>query len=111
MELEPRQPVFIKEVHRNVWRTGIIDQPAKEPESYWLKFPDNSILKRTRSMIKPQSQPSYFELEAEGKNRNKSGHIPAKSPHPFNSSPNPGDTSFADGQSSSTIIDKPGYTD
>ena len=35
-------------------------------------------------MIKPQSQPSYFELEAEGKDRNSSGHIPAKSQHPFN---------------------------
>ena len=85
MELEPGQPVFIKEVHGNVWKTGIIDQPAKEPKSYWVKFPDNSILRRTRSMIKPQSQPSYFELEAEGKDRNSSGHIPAKSQHPFNS--------------------------
>ena len=36
-------------------------------------------------MIKPQSQSSYFELEAEGKDRNSSGHIPAKSQHPFNS--------------------------
>ena len=78
MELKPRQPVFIKEVQGNVWKTGIIDQPAKEPESYWVKFPDNSILRRTRSMIKPQLQPSYFELEAEGKDRNSSGHIPAK---------------------------------
>ena len=32
MELKPGQPVFMKEVHGNVWRTGIIDQPAKEPE-------------------------------------------------------------------------------
>ena len=36
-------------------------------------------------MIKPQSQPSYFKLEAEEKDRNSSGHIPAKSQHPFNS--------------------------
>ena len=53
MELKPGQPVFMKEVHGNVWKTGTIDQPAKEPESYWVKFPDNSILRRTRSMIKP----------------------------------------------------------
>ena len=85
MELEPGQPVFMKEVHGNVWKTGIIDRPAKEPESYWVKFPDNSILKRTRSMVKPQSQPFYFELEAEGKNRNSNGNTPAKLQHPFNS--------------------------
>ena len=85
MELEPGQPLFIKEVHGNVWKTGIIDQTAKESESYWVKFPDNSILRRTRSMIKPQSQPSYFELEAKGKDRSSSGHIAAKSQHPFNS--------------------------
>ena len=85
MELEPGQPVFIKEVHVNVWKTGINDQPAKEPKSYWVKFPDNSILRRTRSMIKPQSQTSYFKLEAKGKDRDSSEHIPAKSQHPFNS--------------------------
>ena len=34
MELQPGQPVFIKEVHGNVWKTSVIDQPAKEPESY-----------------------------------------------------------------------------
>ena len=85
MELEPGQPVFMKEVHGNVWKTGVIDQPAKEPESYWVKFPDNSILRRTRSMIKPQAQPSYFELEAEGKEWNSTGLIPPCSYHPFNS--------------------------
>ena len=64
MELEPGKSVFVKEVHRNVWNTGVINQPAKEPESYWVKFPDNSILRRTRSMIKPQAQPSYFKVES-----------------------------------------------
>ena len=85
MELKPGQPVFMKEVHRNVWKTGIIDQPAKEPESYWVRFPDNSILRRTRSMIKPQSQPSYFKLKAEGRERNSSGNLPSHFHHPFNS--------------------------
>ena len=85
MELKPGQPVFVKEVHGNVWKTGVIDQPAKETESYWVKFPDNSILRRTRSMIMPQAQPSYFELEAEGKEWNSTGLIPPHSHHPFNS--------------------------
>ena len=85
MELEPGQPVFMKEVHGNVWKTGTIDQPAKKPESYWVRFPDNSILRRTRSMIEPQSQPSYFEFEAEGREWNDRGHIPPCSHHPFNS--------------------------
>ena len=51
-ELEPGQPVFVKEVHGNVWRTATIDQPAAEPDSYWVRFPEHSILRRTRSMIK-----------------------------------------------------------
>ena len=34
MELEPDQPIFVKEVHGNVWKTGTIDQPALEPDSY-----------------------------------------------------------------------------
>ena len=85
MELKPGQPVFMKEVTGNVWKTGVIDQPAKEPESYWIKFPDNSILRRTRSMIKPRSQPSYFELEAEGKEWNATGTVPPCSHNPFTS--------------------------
>ena len=34
MELKPDQPVFVREVTENVWKTGVIDQPANEPESY-----------------------------------------------------------------------------
>ena len=65
MELDTGQPVFVKEVSGNVWKTATVDQPAAEPDSYWVRFPDNSILRRTRSMIKPRSQPSHFELQAE----------------------------------------------
>ena len=65
MELELGQPVFVKEVQGNVWKTGTIDQPASEPDSYWVKFPDSSILRRMRSMIKPRSLPSHFKLKAE----------------------------------------------
>ena len=36
-------------------------------------------------MIKPQSQPSYFELKAEGREWSNKGHIPSCSHHPFNS--------------------------
>ena len=62
MELEPGQPVFVKEVSGNIWKTAIVDQPATELDSYWVRFPDNSILRRTRLMLKPRSQPSHFEL-------------------------------------------------
>ena len=54
-------------------RTATIDQPAAEPDSYWVRFPDNSILRRTRSMIKPRSSPSHFELQAEAQQRNFEG--------------------------------------
>ena len=49
----------------NLWKTATVDQPAAEPDSYWVRFPDNSILRRTRSMIKPRSLPSHFKLQAE----------------------------------------------
>ena len=77
MELEPEQPVFMKEVHGNIWRTGTINQPAKEPDSYGIKFPDHSILRRTWSMIKPRSLPFHFELETDCKERNISKFIPS----------------------------------
>ena len=72
-ELEPGQPVFVKEVHGNIWRTATVDQPAAKPDSYWVRFPDNSILRRTRSMIKPRSLPSHLELQAEAQQRNFEG--------------------------------------
>ena len=73
MDLEPGQPVFVKEVHGNIWRTATVDQPAAELDFYWVGFPDNSILRRTRSMIKPRSLPSHFELQAEAQQRNFEG--------------------------------------
>ena len=75
MDLDPGQPVFVKKVNGNVWRTATVDQPAAEPEpdSYWVRFPDNSILRRTRSMIKPRSQPSHFKLQAEAQPENFEG--------------------------------------
>ena len=73
MDLEPGQPVFVKEVNGNVWRTATVDQPAAEPDSYWVRFPDNSILRRTKSMIKPRSQPSHFKLQAEAQPGNFEG--------------------------------------
>ena len=68
-----------------MWKNSVIDQPAKEPESYWIKFPENSILRRMGSMIKPRSQHSYFELEAEGKVWNAAGTVPPHSHNPFTS--------------------------
>ena len=70
MELKPGQPVFIKEVHGNIWKTETIDQPAREPDSYWVRFPDDSILRRTCQMIKPRLLPYHFELETRSSKRN-----------------------------------------
>ena len=84
MDLEPGQPVFVKEVNGNIWRTATVDQPAAEPDSYWVRFPDNSILRRTRSMIKPRSLPSHFELQAEAQQRNFEGETNSCSCESFN---------------------------
>ena len=84
MELDPGQPVFVKEVSGNVWKTTTVDQPAAEPDSYWVRFPDNSILRRTRSMIKPRSLPSHFELQAEAQPWNFEGKISSHSSDSFN---------------------------
>ena len=84
MDLEPGQPVFVKEVNGNVWRTATVDQPAAEPDSYWVRFPDNSILRRTRSMIKPRSSTSHFELQAEAQQRNFEGETNSHSCESFN---------------------------
>ena len=84
MDLEPGQPVFVKEVNGNVWRTATVDQPAAEPDSYWVRFPDDSILRRTRSMIKPRSLPSHFELQAEAQQRNFEGETDSCSCESFN---------------------------
>ena len=73
-------------MHGNVWKTGTIDQPASEPDSYWVRFPDSSILRRTRSMIKPRSQPSHFELKAEGKPWKTEGIFQQHSSDSFNPS-------------------------
>ena len=83
MELEPGQPIFMKEVHGNVWKTGVIDQPAKEPDSYWIKFPDSSILRRTHQMIKLRSLPSHFELETQSKEWHNSQFIASSASRNF----------------------------
>ena len=57
----------------------LLTQPAAEPDSYWVRFPDNSILIRTRSMIKPRSLPSHFELQAEAQQRNFEGDANSRS--------------------------------
>ena len=84
MDLEPGQPVFVKEVHGNVLKTGTIAQPASEPDLYWIRFPDNSILRRTRSMIKPRHLTSHFKLQAEAQPQNSKGKFSAHSSDSFN---------------------------
>ena len=82
MELDPGQPVFVKEVSGNIWKTTTVDQPPVD--SYWVRFPDNSILRRTRLMIKPRSQPSHFELQAEAQPWNFEGKFSSRSSDSFN---------------------------
>ena len=84
MDLEPGQPVFVKEVSGNIWKTATVDQPAAEPNSYWVRFPGNSILRRTRSMIKPRSLPSHFKLQAEAQQWNFEGKTSSHSYDSFN---------------------------
>ena len=84
MDLEPGQPVFVKEVSGNIWKTTTVDQPAAEPNSYWVRFPDNSILRRTRSMIKPRSLPSHFKMQAEAQPWNFEGKTNSCSSDSFN---------------------------
>ena len=84
MDLDPGQPVFVKEVSGNVWKTTTVDQPSAEPNSYWEGFPDNSILRRTRSMIKPRSLASHFELQAEAQPWNFEGKTNLHSFDSFN---------------------------
>ena len=84
MDLDPGQPVFVKKVSGNIWKTTTVEQPAAEPESYWVRFPDNSILRRTMAMIKPRSQPSHFELQAEAQPWNFEGKISSHSSDSFN---------------------------
>ena len=79
MDLDLGQPVFVKEVSGNIWKTATVDQPAAEPNSYWVRFPDNSILRRTRSMIKPRSLPSHFKLQAEAQPWNFEGKTNSRS--------------------------------
>ena len=79
----PGQPVFVKEVNGNIWRTATVDQPVAEPDSYWVRFTDDSILRRTRSMIKPRSLPSHFELQAEAQQRNFEGETNSHSCESF----------------------------
>ena len=84
MELDPGQPIFVKEVSGNIWKTATVDQPAAEPDSYWVRFPDKSILRRTRSMIKPRSLPSHFKLQAEAQPWNFEGKTNSHSYDSFN---------------------------
>ena len=85
MDLDPGQPVFVKEVSGNILEKPLLlIQPAAEPNSYWVRFPDNSILRRTRSMIKPRSLPSPFKLQAEAQPWNFEGKTNSHSYDSFN---------------------------
>ena len=80
MELEPGTTCLCQGSEWKCLENCItVDQPAAEPDSYWVRFPDNSILRRTRSMIKPRSQPSHFKLQAEAQPWNFEGKANSRS--------------------------------
>ena len=56
-----------------------------KPGTAWIKFPDNSILRRTRFMIKPRSQSSHLKWKLKAKEWNSTGNISSHFHQPFNS--------------------------
>ena len=58
LDFEPGQPVWVKEPNGNKWNPALIEKPAQEPSSYFVKSPDNSIHRRTEAWIKPRSVPA-----------------------------------------------------
>ena len=64
MDLDPGQPVFVKEVNGNVWRTATVDQPAAEPDSYWGKI--SRQLHIEKDQVNDQAQVSTFSSQAAG---------------------------------------------
>ena len=108
MDLEPGQPVFIKEVQGNVWKTATVNQPAREPDSYWVRYPDNSILRRTHQMIKPQTQPSHLELETQSHERNTPEYRTSSNMQSFQTMfPELGKQSFPTGKLAATALQEP----
>ena len=99
MDLEAEQPVFIKGVQENIWKAATINQPAREPDSYWARYPDNSILRRTHQIIKPQTQPSHLELETQSHERNIPEYRTSSNMQSFQTMfPEPGQQAFPTGK-------------
>ena len=64
MELDPGQPVFVKEVSGNVWKTATVDQPAAEPDSYWGEISRQFYTEKDQ--VDDQTQVSTFSFRATG---------------------------------------------
>ena len=64
MDLDPGQPVFVKEVSGNIWKTATVDQPAAEPDSYWVRFPRQ--FHTEKDQVNDQTQVSTFSFQAAG---------------------------------------------
>ena len=64
MDLDPGQLVFVKEVSGNIWKTTTVDQPAAQPDSYWVRFPDFQISKFhiEKDQVNDQTQVSTFSF-------------------------------------------------
>ena len=107
MDLEPGQPVFVKEVQGNVRKMATINQPAREPDSYWVRYPDNSIL-RTHQMIKPWTQPSHLELDTQSHERNTLEYRTSSNMQSFQIIfPEPGQQAFPTGKLAAAALQEP----
>ena len=62
MELDPGQPVFVKEVNGNIWKTTTVDQPAAEPDSYWGEISRQFHIEKDQ--VNDQAQVSTFSFQA-----------------------------------------------
>ena len=67
LDFEPGQPVWVKLPTEKGWTTGVIDQPARELLSHWVKMCNTgSVVRRTEVFLKPRNSPTNGELHAEG---------------------------------------------
>ena len=62
-DLDVGDPVYMKSVDGKSWKPALVERPDSSPFSYHVKLSDGSILRRTRSDLKPRPTPSYLELQ------------------------------------------------
>ena len=60
-DMEPGDPVYVQLRSGSDWKPATVEEKDGSPFSYKVKLPDNSIIRRTRSMLKPRPTPSQEE--------------------------------------------------